>query len=96
MTLTGIDRQAAARDPGSELLRHRHRHICIVVAVPDVWGRLQVELLNRRTWKTRIELAAAIHDYIEAFHNTRRRHSSLQMLTPSEYEHRHLHTHNAA
>jgi transposase InsO family protein len=31
-------------------------------------------------WKTRIELATAIHDYIGLFHNTRRRHSSLGML----------------
>lgn len=29
------------------------------------WGRMQVELFNRRRWKTRIELASAIHDYIE-------------------------------
>jgi hypothetical protein len=49
------------------------------------WGRLQVELLNRRRWKTRIELASSIHDYIE-FHNTRRRHSALGMRTPSEIE----------
>ena len=33
---------------------------------------MQVELLNRESWKTRIELASAIHDYIELFHNTRR------------------------
>jgi putative transposase len=51
------------------------------------WGRLQVELLNRRRWKTRIELASAIHDYIELWHNTRRRHSSLAMRTPAEVEH---------
>ena len=50
------------------------------------WGRLQVELLNRRRWKTRIELAGAIHDYIELWHNTRRRHSSLGMRTPAEVE----------
>ena len=49
------------------------------------WARLQVEVLNRRRWKTRIELATAIHDYVQ-FHNTRRRHSSLQMRTPSEIE----------
>ena len=42
-------------------------------------------MLNRRRFKTRIELATAIHDYIQ-FHNTRRRHSSLQMRTPSETE----------
>ena len=50
------------------------------------WGRMQVELLNRKRWKTRIDLANSIHDYIELFHNTRRRHSSLNMLTPAEYE----------
>jgi putative transposase len=50
------------------------------------WGRMQVELFNRRKWKTRIELASAIHDYIELFHNTSRRHSALGMLTPSEVE----------
>ena len=51
------------------------------------WGRMQVELLDRRRWKTRIELATAIHDYIEFWHNTRRRHSSLAMRTPAEVEH---------
>lgn len=49
------------------------------------WGRMQVELFNRRRWKTRIELAAGIHDYLQ-FHNTRRRHSALGMRTPSEIE----------
>ena len=50
------------------------------------WARVQVELLNRRRWKTRIELATAIHDYIEDWHNTRRRHSALAMRTPVEVE----------
>lgn len=50
------------------------------------WGRMQVELFNRRRWKTRIELAGAIHDYIELWHNPRRRHSALAMRTPDEVE----------
>ena len=50
------------------------------------WGRMQVELLDRRRWKTRIELAMAIHDYIELWHNPRRRHSALGMRTPTEVE----------
>jgi transposase InsO family protein len=54
--------------------------------VESFWGRMQVELLNRKKWKTRIELATAIGDYIELFHNTTRRHSALNMLTPTEYE----------
>ena len=54
--------------------------------VEAFWARMQVELLNRRKWKTRVEPATAIHDYIEIWHNTRRRHSALNMLTPTEYE----------
>ena len=50
------------------------------------WSRMQVELLNTRRWRTRVELANAIFEYIEIFHNRRRRHSSLGMLTPIEYE----------
>jgi putative transposase len=64
--------------------------------VEAFWGRMQVELLNRKSWKTRIELASAIHDYIELFHNARRRHSALGMLTPTEYEERYFQTRNAA
>ncbi len=48
--------------------------------------RVQTELLNRRRWKTRIELANALFEYLEIFHNRRRRHSALGMLTPIEYE----------
>ena len=50
------------------------------------WSRLQVELLNSRRWKTRLELANALFEYLEVFHNRQRRHSSLGMLTPFEYE----------
>jgi transposase InsO family protein len=50
------------------------------------WSRMQVELFNTRRWRTRVELANAIFEYIEIFHNRRRRHSSLGMRTPIEYE----------
>lgn len=64
--------------------------------VESFWGRMQVELFNRKRWKTRSELATAIHDYIELFHNTRRRHSALGMLSPTEYEDLHNTTREAA
>ena len=54
--------------------------------IESFWGRVQTELLNRRRWRTRIELANALFEYLEIFHNRRRRHSSLGMLTPIEYE----------
>jgi transposase InsO family protein len=35
------------------------------------WSRMQVELLHSRRWKTRVELANAIFEYIEVCHNRR-------------------------
>ena len=54
--------------------------------IESFWGRMQTELLNRRLWTTVVDLSMEIADYIENFHNRRRRHSSLDMLTPIEYE----------
>jgi transposase InsO family protein len=53
------------------------------------WSRMQVELLDRKRWRTRVELANAIFEYLEIFHNRQRRHSALGMLTPVEFEARH-------
>ena len=51
------------------------------------WGTMQIELLDRKkTWTTPLELTAAIADYIENFYNPARRHSSLEYLTPNEFE----------
>jgi len=57
--------------------------------IESFWGRLQTELLDRQRWRTRIELANAIFEYLEVFHNRRRRHSALGWLTPIEYERLH-------
>ena len=54
--------------------------------IESFWARMQTELLDRRRWKTRVELANAIFEYLEIFHNRQRRHSSLGMLTPIEFE----------
>ena len=75
----------------SEPLDSTYRGINAVV-VESFWARMQVELLNRRRWRTRLELSNAIFEYLEIFHNRQRRHSSLGMLTPVEYELRHATT----
>jgi putative transposase len=54
--------------------------------IESFWSRMQVELLDRQRWNTRIELANAIFDYIEIWHNRQRRHSSIGMMTPIEFE----------
>ena len=52
-------------------------------------SRMQVELLDRRKWRTRVELANAIFEYLEVFRDRQRRHSALGTLTPVEFEARH-------
>ncbi len=52
----------------------------------ELLGRMQTELLNTRKWKTRVELSTAMFNWIEAFCNKTRRHSSLDMLSPIAYE----------
>jgi transposase InsO family protein len=54
--------------------------------IESFWGRMQVELLDRKRCKTRVELSSAIFEYLEIFHNRQRRHSALGMMTPVEYE----------
>ena len=50
------------------------------------FGTLQRELLDRRTWTARKELASAIFEWIEAWYNPRRRHTSIDDRSPVEYE----------
>jgi transposase InsO family protein/transposase-like protein len=57
--------------------------------IESFWARMQVELLDRRRWRTRVELANAIFEHLEIFHNRQRRHSSLGMRTPIEFERMH-------
>jgi putative transposase len=54
--------------------------------IESFWAQMQVELLNRQRWRTRVELANAMFEYLEIFHNRHRRHSTLGTLTPTEHE----------
>jgi putative transposase len=54
--------------------------------IESFWARMQTELLDRQRWTTRLELANAIFEYLEIFHNRQRRHSSLGWRTPIEFE----------
>jgi transposase InsO family protein len=54
--------------------------------VESFWARMQTELLNRRKWRTRVELSTEIFDWIEVFYNRVRRHSSIGMQSPTSFE----------
>ena len=57
---------------------------------------LKLELIDRRSWPTRTQVRRAVFDYIEVFFNRRRLHSSLNYMTPVEYEASKIHQHSVA
>jgi len=50
------------------------------------FATLKKELIHRRSWPTRHELTSEVFEYIEAFYNRVRRHSTLGMLSPLDFE----------
>ena len=50
------------------------------------FATLKTELVEHRTWPTRTHAHKAIFDWIEGWYNTRRRHSTLDYLSPTAYE----------
>jgi putative transposase len=50
------------------------------------FATLKKELVHRQSWPSRRDLSSAVFDYIEAFYNRQRRHSTLGYLSPEEYE----------
>jgi putative transposase len=54
--------------------------------VESFWGTMQLEFLDSKTWRTRAELATAIFEWVECWYNPVRRHSSIGMLSPADYE----------
>lgn len=50
------------------------------------WGTMQLEVLDKKAWETREELASAIFEWIECWYNPKRRHSSIGMHSPVTFE----------
>jgi putative transposase len=50
------------------------------------FATLKKELIHRRSWPLKAELRTEVFDYIEVFYNRQRRHRSLGMLSPAQYE----------
>lgn len=50
------------------------------------WATLKVKLYDRFSWPTRQHARVAVDDWIERAYNRRRRHSSLEIISPVEFE----------
>ena len=54
--------------------------------IESFWSTMQRELLDQTSWRAPEQLGNAIFEWIEAWYNPRRRHTSLGMLSPVAYE----------
>ncbi len=50
------------------------------------FGRLKEELIHKTKWESRAHVMAEVENYIDGFYNSTRRHSTLDYLSPLEYE----------
>ena len=57
------------------------------------FASLKKELVHHEDYPTRAQATASIFEYIEAFYNRVRRHSSLGYVAPAEFERTHNQTH---
>ena len=53
---------------------------------------MKEELIHRQSWATKAQIRRAVFEFIEVFYNRQRLHSSLDYLSPAEYESR-IHHH---
>lgn len=80
--------QAALDDAGITASMSRKGE-CLDNAVAESFlATLKAELTQGQIWRTRFEAAQAIFEWIEVFYNRRRRHSSLEYMSPSNCEER--------
>ena len=104
-TLGGSCALVAHSDRGSQYASDHYRRrladeriTCSMSRRGDCWDNapmesffasLKKELVQHEDYATRAEARASIFEYIEAFYNRVRRHSSLGYVAPAEYERTH-------
>jgi putative transposase len=89
-------------DQGSQFVSLAFGHACAKAGIArsmgsrgDCWDNavaesffatLKKELIRRQSWPTRADLRQAVFEYVEIFYNATRRHSTLGMLSPIQFE----------
>lgn len=76
----------AARDAGIAISMGSKGCAYDNAVAESFFATLKKELVHRHSWPTKRELSTATFEYIEAFYNRDRRHSTLGMLSPADYE----------
>ncbi len=83
---TGEEYQATLAAAGLVVSMSRRGDCWDNAVVESFFATLKTELVHEARWATRAEATAALAAYIEGWYNRRRRHSTLDYLSPAEYE----------
>ena len=66
--------------------RSRSESCWVNSAVESFFSTMKTECTNRKSYATRDQARADVFDYIATFYNLRRRHSTLNYVSPAEFE----------
>lgn len=83
---TSHDYQATLSELGIEVSMSRKGNCWDNAVAESFFATLKTELIHGRDWNSRIELRAAVFEYIEIFYNRQRLHSTLDYKTPDQVE----------
>jgi len=83
---TSEDYRAALADLGIEVSMSRKGNCWDNAVAESFFATLKTELVHRQRWTTRLDLRAAVFEYIEVFYNRRRLHSAVGYKTPAQLE----------
>jgi transposase InsO family protein len=86
---TSADYRAALDQVGAVVSMSRKGNCWDNAVAESFFATLKTELVHRRRWATRLDLRAALFEYIEVFYNRRRLHSTLGYKTPAQVETEH-------
>jgi len=80
------DYREKLRSAGMEASMSRRGNCYDNAVIESFWGKLKVEMVNHRKFKTHEDARIAIFQYIEMFYNTKRLHAALGYLSPTQFE----------
>jgi len=83
---TSYDYQSALKSHGIACSMSGRGNCWDNAVVESFFSTLKKDLIYRRSWATRDDAGAAIHEYIEVFYNRIRRHSTLGGKSPATFE----------
>jgi len=83
---TSTEYRKALDDLGIDVSMSRKGNCWDNAVAESFFATIKTELVVDRRWATRLELRAAVFDYIEVFYNRQRLHSTLGYKSPIQFE----------